>query len=107
MVLSVPAGFCSAVTNVAARTVLLERAPVDARGQVIATQSTLANAMALVPTITVGLAIDLIAVRPVAFTIAVLLVIGAIAGRRIGIDQRMAEAPAMATPATNPKGRKR
>lgn len=113
MLLSVPAGFCSAVTNVAARTVLLERSPEDARGQVLATQSTLSNAIALVPTITAGLAIDVFEVRPVAFVIALLLVIGAIAGRRIGAEQReRTVAPATASPApaanpTNVKGRKR
>ncbi len=104
MLLSVPAGFCSAITNVAARTVLLERAPEDARGQVLATQSTLSNAIALVPTITVGLAIDLVGVRPVAFAIALLLIVGAIAGRRIGADQRAGSvAPVAVNPA--PAGR--
>jgi len=92
MLLSIPAGFFSAVTNVAARTVLLQRSPEDARGQVLATQSTLSNAIALIPTITAGLAIDLFEVRPVAFAIALLLVIGAIAGRRIGAQQHAGDA---------------
>lgn len=95
MLLSVPAGFFSAVTNVAARTLLLQRSPEDARGQVLATQSTLSNAIALLPTISAGLAIDLFEVRSVAFVIALLLVIGAIAGRKIGAEQRAtAESPA-------------
>jgi MFS family permease len=84
MILSVPAGFCSALTNVAARTVLLARSPEATRGQVIATQTTLSNAIALAPTLLAGVAIDLLDVRPVAFGIAVLLLVGAIAGRRIG-----------------------
>lgn len=90
MLLSIPAGFFSAVTNVAARTVLLDRSPSGVRGQVLATQSTISNAIALVPTITAGLAIDLIDVRPVAFAIALLLLIGAIVGRRIGSEHRVA-----------------
>jgi len=106
MLLSIPAGFCSAITNVAARTVLLERSPEDARGQVLATQSTLANAIALVPTITVGIAIDLIEVRPVALTIAILIIVGAVAGRRIGIDQRRTPSPHPAPVASNEKGPK-
>lgn len=113
MLISIPAGFCSAVTNVAARTVLLARAPENARGQVLATQSTLSNAIALVPTITAGLAIDLVEVRPVAFAVALLLVAGAIAGRRIGAEQRATGAvPATiqptpaAEPTTNLKDRK-
>ena len=115
MLLSIPAGFFSAVTNVAARTVLLERSPEDARGQVLATQSTLSNAIALVPTITAGLAIDLVEVRPVAFTIALLLIVGAVAGRRIGAVQRAANgvapvvqpAPADGNVNLNVKDRKR
>jgi MFS family permease len=83
MLLSIPAGFCSALTNVAAKTVLLERAPEDARGQINATQSTLANAISLIPTLLAGLAIDLLDVRPVALVIAFLLVTGAVFGRRI------------------------
>lgn len=114
MLLSVPAGFFSAITNVSARTVLLERSPEDARGQVIATQSTISHAIALIPTITAGLAVDLIAVRPVAFTVSLLLVVGAVAGRRIGAERRAGTiAPAAAGPApaggtvSNVKGRRR
>lgn len=84
MLLSIPAGFFSAVTNVAARTVLLSRSPEDVRGQVIATQTTLSNAVALVPTLAAGVAIDLVGVRPVAFAVAALLLAGAVLGRRIG-----------------------
>jgi MFS family permease len=84
MLLSIPAGFCSALTNVGARTVLLARSPEETRGQVIATQSTLSNAIALIPTLAAGIAIDLLDVRPVALVIAILLLAGAIAGRRIG-----------------------
>ena len=58
-----------------------------ARGQVLATQSTVANAVALAPTLLAGVAIDLVGVRPVAFSVAGLLVLGAVLGRRIGGGQ--------------------
>jgi MFS family permease len=87
MLMSIPAGFFSAVTSVAARTVLLERSPEEARGQVIATQTTASNAVALVPTLIAGVAIDLVGVRPVALAIAALLLAGAVLGRRIGGGQ--------------------
>ncbi|MDQ3540538.1 MAG: MFS transporter [Chloroflexota bacterium] len=102
MLLSIPAGFFSAVTNVAARTVLLDRSPSDTRGQVLATQSTLSNAIALVPTITAGLAIDLIDVRPVAFAVALLLLIGAIIGRRIGSEHRAGDEALVEAPVEAP-----
>jgi MFS family permease len=105
MLLSIPAGFCSAVTNVAARTVLLQRAPEDARGQVLATQATLSNAIALVPTITAGIAIDLVAVRPVAFVIAIALVTGAVLGRRISSGQPTGAMLAPEPPAVRPSSR--
>jgi hypothetical protein len=110
MLLSVPAGFFSALVNVGAKTVMLERSPEDTRGQILATQSTLSNAIALVPTIGAGLAIDLIDVRPVALTIAILLVLGAIAGRRIGAGgQSVAEtlAPPMTPPPATSLGRRK
>jgi len=85
MLISIPAGFCSALTSVGSRTVMLQRAPEDVRGQLFATESTLGRAIALVPTLGVGLAVDLLDVRPVALLVAVLLIIGAIVGRRLGV----------------------
>ena len=110
MLLSIPAGFCSAVTSVATRTVLLARAPEEAGGQILATQATISDAVALLPTLAAGLALDLVDVRVVAFTIALLLVIGAIAGRRIGADHRTSTAAvvgvqtAVGTSTTHPSG---
>lgn len=106
MLLSIPAGFFSALTNVAARTVLLERSPEESRGQVLATQSTASNAVALIPTFMAGIAIDILDVRPVAFAIAVLLLVGAVLGRRIGggheTHARMVVPLAGAPPTTEP-----
>jgi MFS family permease len=110
MLLSIPAGLCSALTNVAAKTVLLERTPEDARGQVHATQTTLANAISLIPTISAGVAVDLLDVRPVALVIASLLVAGAILGRRIGsraASQDIAGRTAVVQPDIAPASRTR
>lgn len=86
MLLSIPAGYFSALTNVGARTVLLERTPADLRGQVFATQGTIGNAGALVPTLLVGVTIDLFGVRPVAVLIAALLLALALVARRMAAD---------------------
>lgn len=85
MLISIPAGFCSALTNVGSRTVMLQRAPEDVRGQLFATENTLGRAIALIPTLGAGLAVDLLDVRPVALLVAFLLMIGAIFGRRMGV----------------------
>lgn len=82
MIVSIPAGFFSAIVNVGARAVLLEIAPDDARGQVFATQSVIGNAGALVPTLMAGLAVDLLGARPVALALAGALIAGALAAWR-------------------------
>lgn len=82
MIVSIPAGFFSAVVNVAARAVLLEVAPDDARGQVFATQNVLGNAGALIPTLLAGLAVDLLGARPVALALASLLLVATLAAWR-------------------------
>jgi putative hydrolase of HD superfamily len=82
MLVSIPAGFCSSLTNVAARTVLLERSPEDSRGQVLATGSVIANAGALIPTLLAGVAVDVMGVRPVALSISALMIGVAVGARR-------------------------
>ena len=81
MLLSIPAGFFSSLTNVAARAVLLNRSPEGARGQVLATQGVITNAGSIIPTLAAGLAIDVVGVRPVALAVAALLLLIAIAAR--------------------------
>jgi MFS family permease len=76
MLFSVPAGFASSVVGVSARTVTLERAPKQFRGQVIATQSLVQNLGALVPTMLAGIAADQIGVERVAVIIAFLMIAG-------------------------------
>jgi len=82
MLVSIPAGFFSAIVNVAARAVLLEVAPDDARGQVFAMQGVIGNAGALIPTLLAGIAVDLLGARPVAIVLALSLLVATIAAIR-------------------------
>lgn len=84
MLISIPAGFGSAVVGVAARAVLLARTPPASRGQVVATQGVLGNLGALVPTLLAGLAADWLGIRAIAVAIAVVIVGGALAARTLG-----------------------
>ena len=84
MLLSVPAGFASALVNVAARSILLARTPGALRGQVIATQGLIGNVASLGPTILAGIATDLFGVRPIAVAIGVVIVIAALAAHMQG-----------------------
>jgi len=81
MLVSIPAGFTSALVSVATRAVLLARTPSTRRGQVIATQSLIGNLGALVPTLLAGLAADLFGIEPIAVAIAVALAGGAVTAR--------------------------
>ncbi|MGC4190967.1 MAG: MFS transporter [Thermomicrobiales bacterium] len=71
MIVSVPAGFASAIVNVAARSILLRRTPGTLRGQVIATQGLIGNIGSLLPTLIAGIAMDIFGVTPIAIAIAV------------------------------------
>jgi hypothetical protein len=79
MMLSVPAGFASAVMGVSARAVLLARAPAEVRGQVVATQNVLGNLGALIPTLLAGATADWLGVQTIAVLIAVVILGGAVA----------------------------
>jgi hypothetical protein len=92
MLLSLPAGIAVGLVNVAARTVLVLRTPPESHARVFATQMTLANLGALVPTLAAGLLIDLTGVKPVALLISIALLGGAVLGRRIGGGERRAAA---------------
>ncbi len=83
MLLSVPAGFCSALVSVTARSLLLTHTPASRRGQTIATTTLLGNVGALLPTLLAGLAADLFGVEPIAVAIAVVITLGAIAARTV------------------------
>lgn len=73
MLVSIPAGFASAIVNVAARSVILERTPPSARSQVVATQALINNVGAIVPSLLAGITMDLFGVQAVAVAIAVLI----------------------------------
>ena len=79
MLISIPAGFASALVNVAARSLLLDRTPPTSRSQVIATQGLIGNLGALVPTLLAGIAADLFGVEPIAVAIACVIAGGAVA----------------------------
>jgi MFS family permease len=83
MILSIPAGLSTSIVSVAARSVLMQRTPPSARGQVVATQSLLQNVGALGPTLLAGIAADLVGVEKVAIAIAFLMAFGAMALLRV------------------------
>ena len=77
MVISIPAGFASALVGVAARSVLLSRVRPGARGQVIASQNLFQSLATLLPTFAVGIFADIVGVRVMAVAIGLVLLIGA------------------------------
>jgi MFS family permease len=81
MLLSIPAGFCSALVGVTARSLLLTHTPPARRGQTIATTTLLGNVGALAPTLLAGIAADLFGVERVAVAIAVVLATGSLTMR--------------------------
>jgi len=93
MLLSIPAGFASAVVNVAARSILLSRTPGSLRGQVIATQGLMGNIAALIPTVLAGIATDVFGVKPIAVAIGVCIVVAALTAHVYG--RRNADLPVM------------
>ncbi len=78
MLVSIPAGFASAIVNVSARSVILERTPPSARSQVVATQALINNVGAIVPAFLAGIAMDVFGVSAVAVAIAVLIAASAL-----------------------------
>jgi len=84
MLISIPAGFASAVVNVAARSVLLARTPEPMRGQVIATQGLIGNIGSLVPTLLAGIATDIFGAQPIAVAIALAIALVALAAHAWG-----------------------
>lgn len=83
MLISIPAGFCSALVGVAARSLVLGRTPPGRRGQTVATVSLMQNIGALVPTLLAGIAADAFGVERVAVAIAVAIAVGGIAAQTV------------------------
>jgi MFS family permease len=65
-----PMGFCYAMVNAPAQTILHERAPVEMRGRIFAAQVVLANAFGIVPLILAGSVADIFGVSLALFMIA-------------------------------------
>lgn len=97
MALAGPLGFTYAMVNAPAQTVLHERAPVEMRGRVFASQVVLANAVSLAPLIVVGGIADLYGVSAVILTIA--FAVAAVAGVSVFLEMRWALAGAHRPPA--------
>ena len=83
MLISIPAGFCSALVSVTARSMLLKGTPPSRRGQAVATTALLGNVGALVPTLLAGVAADLFGVEPIAVAIAVTLAVASMLARGV------------------------
>ncbi len=70
MLIAGPMGFCYALLNAPAQTVLHERAPPEMRGRIFATQVVSANFISLLPLLVIGAATDLVKVPAVLLMIA-------------------------------------
>ena len=81
-----PLGFAYAMVNAPAQTTLHERAPVEMRGRVFASQVVLANAVSIMPLLVVGGIADLYGVSPVILAIAMAMTI--LAGMSVLMEMR-------------------
>jgi MFS family permease len=70
MIIAVPVGFANTIVAVAARVVMNEQAPPEAQGRVYAVQTAIADALALVPLLCVGIIADLAGARATLLTAA-------------------------------------
>lgn len=78
MLISIPAGFCSAVVGVTARSLLLANTHPARRGQTVATVTLLTGVGALAPTLLAGVAADAFGVERIAVAIAAFIAIGGV-----------------------------
>lgn len=83
MLVSIPAGFFSALVGVTARSLLLGRASPARRGQTLAAVSLLQNLGALLPTLLAGIAADAFGVERVAVAIAVAIATAGVAAQTV------------------------
>jgi len=94
MALTGPLGFAYALVNAPAQTVLHERAPVEMRGRVFASQLVLANLVSIGPLILAGSVADLYGVSPVMLTIAAgVLLVAAISVFQAGRESQARPRP--------------
>lgn len=73
MAIAGPMGFCYALLNAPAQTVLHERAPPEMRGRIFATQVVSANFISLMPLLVVGALTDWVGITIVLLVLAVLV----------------------------------
>lgn len=73
MAIAGPMGFCYALLNAPAQTVLHERAPPEMRGRIFATQVVSANFISLLPLLVVGALTDWVGITIVLLVLAVLV----------------------------------
>jgi MFS family permease len=83
MLFAAPMGFCYALLNAPAQTVLHERAPPEMRGRIFATQVVSANFVSLLPLLVVGAITDFAGVTAVLLGIAAFLIFFAYASVRV------------------------
>jgi len=81
-----PLGFAYAMVNAPAQTTLHERAPVEMRGRVFASQMVLANAVSIMPLMVVGGIADLYGVSPMILAIALAMTV--LAGMSVLMEMR-------------------
>jgi MFS family permease len=86
MLIALPMGFCYALLNAPAQTVLHERAPAEMRGRIFATQVVSANFISLLPLLVVGALTDVIKVPAVLIMIAAAVTI--VAGASVYVARR-------------------
>jgi len=82
-----PMGFCYAMLNAPAQTVLHERAPAEMRGRIFATQVVSANFISLLPLLVIGIITDLIGIAWVLVFLAAGVAAMAGASALVGRDQ--------------------
>jgi MFS family permease len=81
MLISIPAGLCSAMVGVTARSLLLSHTPPNRRGQTMATVTLMTGVGALVPTLLSGVAADAFGVERIAVAIAVFIAVAGLAAQ--------------------------
>ncbi len=99
MIFAGPLGFAYAMVNAPAQTTLHERAPVEMRGRVFASQVVLANAVSIMPLMVVGGIADLYGVSPVILAIAVAMTV--VAGISALMEMRWPPGEAVASSAVD------
>ncbi|MFM9108192.1 MAG: MFS transporter [Chloroflexota bacterium] len=96
MLISIPAGLCSAMVGVASRALLLAHTPPGRRGQTMATVTLLTAVGALLPTLLAGVAADAFGVERIAVGIAVAI---ALSGLAVHLAARPMRTAAVSVPA--------